>query len=1018
MPLQANPPSNSMPESFEYSVRASYRLLDRDWIDGLELRTEPSPSRLRAACLLIYAGLLLSLGAALTSSPAAASASNYLVAQNWGVADGLEQHTVQAIARDSRGFVWVGTLDGLSRFDGRRFRNFRLMDYPEMGTNRIAALAATPDGALWIGTESRGVVRYRDGAFQAVPICGQRCRVLTFSHDPGGRLWLLSPRQILRFDPETLQVDVRLELEQESEQPNGLYVLDDGRLVYFSGDTVFVRQPEEPAAEPMRIRAPGRVVGVASVEGRLLVATAASLLQWDGYRLVPSELEPDDVSSTAQRIVGFWPGQANQVIMQLGDGSIHWRAGHFSRRVEMGPRPRLLSIMTDDDGALWLGSRFEGIFRVSPARMFRAAGYRNAELGSVLPIIDHPDQGVLVGRLCGGVEHVLDDGRSRPLFEPEAGPTACTWTMLAEPGGGVLIASASGRIRRWTNAGTIDIEPGSDDGGHLGANFLFRDRSGTTWLGADNGLFRIEDGRIGPAVNEVEASPLLAAVDAPNDGLLIGTDQGLARFESSEYRAIRTGEWIDGLSVRSIFRQDDRTLWFGTYGGGLWRLKDGRWFQVGPDRGLAEDVVSCMLSGPSGRLWMSGNHGVSLASLADLNALADGSIERVNAWSLTDVDGMPASETNGGGQPACHRDRRGWFWFPTVRGPVAFDPASISRFEPAGRLFIESVSVAGQRLEPNERVVELPTDARDLEIRYSAPQFENAQRLRFRYRLAGADEQWIEADGSQIARYPVVPVGRYRFEVQLGVDDGRWLNSMRSMELVVPEPGFQIRPRQLILVIAALLVVLLVFRWRISELRQRDVELNRIIDERTHELKKMNSRLDELSRTDELTGIANHRRLRFYMGEQWRACRAAGLPLTAIIIDVDKFKDFNDSHGHQVGDSFLRAMAQSLARLVAAEGGLLARYGGEEFIAVLPRRTLSEGRDIAESLRQAVISLEFRQGSDSNGFVTASFGVASVMPDKDATPEDLVRRADQAMYQAKRGGRDRVCVDRASPTRA
>ena len=124
MPLQANPPSNSMPESFEYSVRASYRLLDRDWIDGLELRTEPSPSRLRAACLLIYAGLLLSLGAALTSSPAAASASNYLVAQNWGVADGLEQHTVQAIARDSRGFVWVGTLDGLSRFDGRRFRNF------------------------------------------------------------------------------------------------------------------------------------------------------------------------------------------------------------------------------------------------------------------------------------------------------------------------------------------------------------------------------------------------------------------------------------------------------------------------------------------------------------------------------------------------------------------------------------------------------------------------------------------------------------------------------------------------------------------------------------------------------------------------------------------------------------------------------------------------------------------------------------------------------------------------------
>lgn len=990
-------------------------MLDRDWIDGHELYTEPNPSRLRAACLMIYAGLMLSLGALLTSFPAAARASDYLVTQNWGVADGLEQHTVQAIARDSRGFVWIGTLDGLSRFDGRRFRNFRLMDYPEMGTNRIAALAATPDGALWIGTESRGVVRYREGTFLAVPICGQRCQVLAFSHDPGGGLWLLSPRQILRFDPETLAVDVRFELQQASERPAGLDVMADGRPVYFSGDTVFVGRPDEPAAEPQRIRAPGRVVGVASVGGRLLVATAVALHEWDGYRLVPSEFEPSEVSSAAQRIRGLWSGQADQVILQLDDGSIHWRAGHFSRRVEMGARPRLLSIMADVDGALWLGSRFEGVFRVSPARMFRASGYRDAGLGSVLPIIDHPEHGVLVGRVCGGVEHVLDDGRSRPLFEQAAGPGACTWTMLAEPGGSVLIGSASGRIRRWTKKGMIDIERGPAGVGPLGANFLFRDRSGTTWLGADNGLFRIDGGRIGPAVNEIETPPLLTAIDDPKDGLLIGTDQGLARFESSEYRPIRTGEWIDRLAVRSIFRQDDRTLWFGTYGGGLWRLKDGRWFQAGPDRGLAEDVVSCMLSGPSGRLWMSGNHGVSLASLADLDALADGSVERVNAWSLTDVDGMPASETNGGGQPACHRDRRGWFWFPTVRGPVAFDPASISRFEPTGRLFIESVSVAGQRLDPNEPVVELPTDARDLEIRYSAPQFENAQRLRFRYRLPGVDEQWIEADASQVARYPVVPVGRYRFEVQMGVDDGRWLNSMRSIELVVPEPGFQIRPRQLILVIAALVVLLLVLRWRISELRQRDVELKRIIDERTRELKTMNSRLDELSRTDELTGIANHRRLRFYMGEQWRACRTAGLPLTVIIIDVDHFKDFNDSHGHQLGDSFLRAMAQSLARLVTAEGGLLARYGGEEFIAVLPRRTLSEGRDIAETLRHAVISLEFRQGSASNGFVTASFGVASVVPDQDATPEDLVRRADQAMYQAKRGGRDRVCVDRGSP---
>lgn len=963
---------------------------------------------------MIYAGLLLSLGAVLSSLPAAAQSPDYLVTQNWGVADGLEQQTVQAIARDSHGFVWVGTLDGLSRFDGRRFRNFRLMDYPAMKTNRIAALAATPDGSVWIGTESSGVVRYRDGEFAAVPICGQRCRVLAFSRDPGGGLWVLSRRQVARFDPATLEVDVRLPLSFGPGLPAGLDVLADGTLVYFSGDTVFVRSPGKPSAETQRIRAPDTVVGVASTAGRILVATPTALHQWDGHRLVRDTVEPAGVSSGAQRIRGLWSGDGNRLVLQLDDGKLFWHSGHRLRSVGTGHRRPLRSIMLDPDGALWFGSRFEGLHRISPARMFQAAGYRDAELGSVLPIIDHPEQGVLVGRVCGGVEHVTENGSRRPLFEPAAGPAGCIWTLLAEPGGGVLIGSADGRIRRWTDAGATYIETDGQSVGHLGANFLFRDRAGQTWLGADNGLFRIQGDRIGPAVNDAETPPLLAVIDDPGGGLLIGTESGLARFDSSVYRPVETGESIDRLSIRSIFREDESTLWFGTYGGGLWRLKNGRWFQGRPDHGLTEDVVSCVLPGPAGRLWMSGNHGISLVSMADLNALADGRIDRVNAWSLTEDDGMPASETNGGGQPACHRDRRGWFWFPTVRGPVAFEPGSISRFEPTGRLLIESVSIAGRRLDLDGGVVGLPTDARDLEIRYSMPQFENAQRLRFRYRLSGSDEQWIDAGASQVARYPVVPVGRYRFEVQMGVDDGRWVDSARTIELVVPAPGFQIKPRQLILIIVVLLILLLVLRWRIAELRQRDVELNRIIDERTHELRAMNSRLDELSRTDELTGIANHRRMRFYLGEQWRACRKAGLPLTAIIIDVDHFKKFNDSHGHQVGDRFLRAMAQSLSRLVAGEGGLLARYGGEEFIALLPRRTLSEGRDIAETLRLAVISLEFSYGDTLTGFITASLGVASLVPGPDASPEDLVRRADQAMYRAKRGGRDRVCIEQDS----
>lgn len=272
-----------------------------------------------------------------------------------------------------------------------------------------------------------------------------------------------------------------------------------------------------------------------------------------------------------------------------------------------------------------------------------------------------------------------------------------------------------------------------------------------------------------------------------------------------------------------------------------------------------------------------------------------------------------------------------------------------------------------------------------------------------------ADSTICRLPGGGVRRLPLFDQ-RCRLMAPAGMPYQRRLAPAATIETVPQVAGLQIELRYLVVVIAVLLSLLLVSRWRIADLRRRDTEMNEIIEKRTRTLREMNARLDELSRTDELTGIANHRRLRFYLAEQWRACAGAGLPLTLVIMDVDHFKQFNDSMGHQAGDRFLRAMAQSLSRLVKAEGGLLARYGGEEFLAVLPRRTLAEGSDFAETLRGAVISLEFSQAGAEPGFVTASFGVASLVPGPDASPEDLIRMADHAMYEAKRGGRNRVCT--------
>ncbi|MGK7296303.1 MAG: ligand-binding sensor domain-containing diguanylate cyclase [Candidatus Wenzhouxiangella sp. M2_3B_020] len=971
-----------------------------------ELDVEPpDPEPLRWGCLLVYAGLLLTL-AMLFAGPAAGEPP-YRTVQHWDVEDGLEQNTVQAIARDSTGYLWLGTVDGLSRFDGARFRNFRLIDYPALGSNRIRALESTRDGSVWIGTAYSGLARYRDGRFETLPLCERSCRIFDIAAGAGDDLWVLSSRGLDRVDTDEMRATLHVPLGPESAHAGHLRALDDGRVVYAVLDRFIVRDAAGVLIEEHVVEAGDRLRGIVPFGGALVVATSDAVLAWRptaGFERI--DALPESVRAGRQRVRRL-DGGFNKLMIETSSGDVYIAdlEGRV-QRLDVGMDIWVMEVMTAEDGTFWIGTRRNGLIRLSPSRLFGSSGYRNRDLGSVLPIIDHPVEGVLVGRLCGGITHIDAEGRARPLQPGGTALERCIWTMLLDEDGSVLVGSYDGAVQRLVDGEIENLR--REDGGRdrIGANFLIRDAVGRAWLGSDSGLFRIDGNRLVRQDDSPESLPLLSAARTP-EGLLIGTAAGLVEFDGERFETLRTGKWLDSLPVRAIHRQDERTTWFGTYGGGLWRRRGDEWFQAGPDHGLIEDVVSCMLVDDRDRLWTSGNHGITQVELADLNALADGRRESVNAWALTEDDGMPDSETNGGGQPACHRDRRGWFWFPTVAGPVAFDPETIGRFRPTGRLSVESVRLDGRQLE-TAGGIELPDDARNLEIRYTVPQFENAHRLRFRYRLAGIDDRWVGAGSNRSVEFPIVPTGKYRFEVQLGIDDGRWLDETASVSLGRPEPGIRVEPWQLALVTAGLAVLLVFFRLRIGALRRRDAQLKSIIDRRTRKLRETNARLDELSRTDELTGIANQRRLRFYIAEQWRACMSEEAPLTLIVIDVDRFKAYNDALGHPAGDRFLRAMAQSLSRRVRAEGGLLARYGGEEFVAVLPRRTGAEGIDIAESLRLAVVSLEFERPEAGNGFVTASFGVASMVPCGGADAATLVQQADRAMYRAKQAGRDRV----------
>lgn len=880
---------------------------------------------------------------------------------------GLPDSSVKHLFEDSRGALWFGTmLGGVSRYENEVWKNWRA----EFGIEDllISAIVETPDGTVWIGTNSGLFSIQDDRAIRAAdPLLDGRIHAMAVS--PDGDL-------LVGFDGRLLSVSPA---RGTSDLSAGLPARPIIALATGSAGEIWAGTDGGGLARILN----GKVTRFGLADGLTNLRIGALLVDPEG---------------------AVWIGTEGGGLNRLAEGRIESLTSQDGL-----PNDLIRAIARDHEGTIWLGTNGGGLVALKRTKLIRYTTRHGLSSESVRTIAQMSDGSIWLGTDGGGIsiirgEEIVSIGRNeglsgafiRTLFEASDGTV---WIGSADSG---LFKFRDNELHRFK--GRLPSES---------IKSIDESEDHTLWVGTSRGVASIRGDQIrifgrseGLADEDVQA----VAVD-DQGGVWVGTRSGLYVIAENSVGELSL-ETPDSISVFTIRHNPDGSIWLGS-SDGLRLLRGDEIFYFSATSGVPNTAIFQILEDDLNYLWLSTNRGIFRFSRVDLESWAEHGGAAVESEHFGRSDGMHTDQCNGGSQPAGWVATDGRIWIPTPFGAVVADPRDLRRNELPPPVTIEQIRIDGDLIPIPSETIALEPGEHDFEVNYAAMSFMDPRSVQFRYVLEGLGPSWVEAGDRRSAFFTNIGTGSYRFQVIASNNDGVWSQDRASFAFRVAPHLWQRPLVQILIAILCLLGIWAVVWLRVRGVEAKRRELVRLVGERTNELAVASAKLYQLSILDPLTSVANRRRFDRVLTDDWkRAVRSRG-PISLILIDVDHFKAYNDAFGHQQGDECLRAIARVLERSVRRSSDLVSRYGGEEFAVILPATPLESAIALAETLRLNVENLTVL--SDSSGVVTISLGVATQVPTYEDHKELLIRAADQALYQAKEDGRNRIVVSEDGP---
>lgn len=939
---------------------------------------------------------------ALSTIALAPAVAEQLNIRHYDTRDGIPQVQISSLHQDAEGYLWVGTFGGLARYNGGEFQRFD-SDHG-LNSSYVNVLDSDPRDRLWVGT-ARGVCRLLLDKFECPAVPGYDGIMVNDILALEDRLWIAADEGLFRWRDGEVS---RQPLERGDTPGAVLSLAVDNRSRLWVGTASGVMVEDKNRKQFIPV--PGLSNSVFSLE-----ADADVMWVGTGAGLVSVNIASREVHAVA--LPGALEGQIND--LHVSPDGVLWAAGVLGLfRVEHDRARRFTTAdglrnnitfqtLTDREGLLWVATD-QGLGKVLPGPF---AGY-TADSGLLASFVrtlnEDQDRRMWLGTRQGIQVVPHRDGQwrfeeSEYIRTQEGLPDNRIYSIAFPERGQAYIATGSGVVHWREGEGVVEIHdresglPGDE------VHALLIDSRDRLWISTTRGTAVLEDGEIRTPEDKRVAGAFALRIREDGEGRLWITTvrSGLLIVEPGG--GVIQLEADGGLTDEMLWDSapaGDGSMWIGSNGDGLFRVwPDGRIRQFTTDDGLADNAVWQLLRDDQQRVWAYTNHGLSRYSDGDF----------VNYGAL---DGLLHLE---GGATGAFQSSDGLLWFASADGLMRYDPEREYRNETAPPVAIERVMLGDRAVNPGER---LPHRAGNLEIHYAGLSFQDESSMQFRYRLLGSDDQWSRPVANRRVTFANLGYGDYVFEVTARNPHG------------VPSEGsarfsFSVKPPFWLTwwFIAPAMVLIGSLIWLIVHLRVRSAEMARrvlqtTVRERTAELRDLNQRLREASRTDQLTGLPNRRYLFDRIGEdvarvhrsRHASSDAVNSDMVFFMVDLDHFKALNDRYGHDAGDRALKRFSEILIKQIR-DSDYAVRWGGEEFLIVAGDSDAGHARKLAIRLIQAVKRESYvidESGTEVD--LTCSVGIAG-FPFAASSPraldwEQVVQIADAAVYSAKQSGRN------------